>query len=117
MNFTVELNQVELNFVNLAAATKGSSSLTTYLKAAAIAASELVLVDRLEQLRPLAESLPDAKASAEMLEDALQRAWAIGLPEISLESDTAFNDADEAISRLKDLLTDLQAFLRRHQED
>lgn len=117
MNFTVELDSIELNFVSLAATTKGSGSLSAYLKAAAIVASELVLVDRLEQLRPLAESLPDAKASAETLEAALQRAWAIGLPEISLESNTTFNDADELISRLKDLLTDLQTFLRRHQED
>ncbi|MBD2092063.1 hypothetical protein H6F67_19630 [Microcoleus sp. FACHB-1515] len=117
MELKFELNPVELNFVSLAAATKGINSLAAYMKAATIAASELVLVDRLEQLRPLAESLPDAKASAETLEAALQRVWAIGLPEISLESDTAFDDTDELISRLKDLLTDLQAFLRQHQEE
>ena len=54
---------IELDFVTTAATTYGSSRLASYLKTAAIATSEVVIIQRMEQLRPLVDTLPDAKAS------------------------------------------------------
>ena len=63
MEITIELDSIELDFVTTAATTYGSSGLASYLKTAAIATSEVVIIQRMEQLRPLVDTLPDAKAS------------------------------------------------------
>lgn len=114
MELPIELDTIELNFITTAAATFGSGGLPDYVKAVTIAASEIVIINRIEQLRPLAEGLPDAKASLETLTCALETAWAIGLPEVSLQVGEDLTDVDELIARLRDLLTDLQVFLRRY---
>ncbi|MBD2092510.1 hypothetical protein H6F67_21920 [Microcoleus sp. FACHB-1515] len=114
MELQIKLDSIELDFVTTAAATFGTNGLSDYAKAVTIAASEIVIVNRIDQLRPLAESLPDAKASLETLTRALETAWAIGLPEVNLQVGEDLTDVDELIARLRDLLSDLQAFLRRH---
>ena len=48
-----------------------------------------------------------------MITDALETAYAIGLPKMSLSLEAELDDVDAIIDRLRDLLTDLQAFLRR----
>jgi len=48
-----------------------------------------------------------------MLTDALETVYAIGLPEMSLSLEAELDDVDALIDRLRDLLTDFQAFLRR----
>lgn len=114
MELQIELDSIELDFVTTAATTLGTNGLADYAKAVTIAASEIVIVNRIDQLRPLAESLPDAKASLETLTRALEMAWAIGLPEVNLQIGEELTDVDEMIARLRDLLSDLQALLRRH---
>lgn len=114
MELQIELDSIELDFVTTAAATLGTNGLSDYAKAVTIAASEIVIMNRIEQLQPLAKSWPDAKASLETLTRVLETAWAIGLPEVNLQVGEDLTDVDEVIARLRDLLSDLQAFLKRH---
>lgn len=109
----ISFDDQEVSFVRTAASLWSTDSLQEYSKAAALAAAELVIIQQIEQLKPLAESLPEAKGSLETLTDQLERMYSIGLPTLSIQETPT--DAEELISILRDVLSDLQAFLRRHQ--
>lgn len=113
MDVWISFDDQEVSFVTTAASLWSSGSLQEYSKAAALAAAELVIIQQIEHLKPLAESLPAAKGNLEALTNQLERMYAIGLPTLSIQETPT--DAEELIAILRDVLADLQAYLKRHQ--
>lgn len=111
MNLTIVLEPHEQTFLETAADTMGDASLAEFAKKAVLAATELLLIRRIEDLRPVADSLPAAKTTLESLIASLEAMYAIGLPTLDLEE--VPRDVDEIIALLQDTLNDLRSFLRR----
>lgn len=110
MEVTITLEPYELEFIRVA---QENQDLPDYARDALLAVSERFVLNRIEALRPMAASIPGAKATLDTLVAQLEVMYTVGLP--SLPLDEPPKDADTIIAILQDTLNDLQAFLRRHQ--